>query len=401
MTTHDCGEYTRRFPDFGNIGKLPSGKSRARYRHKGALTSFTFDCECAAASWLDEIRDDLLSLRWNPSAASEVDFKTMALKWQRLQKKDGEARSYNTEYGYESVFRLHVFPKLGHIRMSRFDGNIELIREFQHWLTKEHAPGMERTISKAQQYTSWVLAYAVRRQAIRLNPFDDDEVYLPKAKKLRDAIDLEQDDVAALVNAINPHYAVPVLLDAYMGLRAGELWALKRSDFNPIKKRLTVSRSVHPQKGKGLVIGPTKNGKPRTLVVPDFLLGAVNTYLVDNPCGADDWLFRTVTGKQVWHGTFMKQYYKPAVNKAELPEATRFHDLRHYCAHFHISQGYELADIKELLGHSSITVTSDIYGGLFVSRQEEMAAKTDAIYRANQVTRVTDVSRLKPLKAEM
>lgn len=39
----------------------------------------------------------------------------------------------------------------------------------------------------------------------------------------------------------------------------------------------------------------------------------------------------------------------------------RFHDLRHSCATLLFAQGVEIGTVKEILGHSSISITADIY----------------------------------------
>jgi len=56
----------------------------------------------------------------------------------------------------------------------------------------------------------------------------------------------------------------------------------------------------------------------------------------------------------------------------------RFHDLRHAAATFLLAQGFTLEDVKNLLGHSSIVLTSDTYGHLLEQRQLEVARGMDA-----------------------
>jgi integrase len=49
------------------------------------------------------------------------------------------------------------------------------------------------------------------------------------------------------------------------------------------------------------------------------------------------------------------------LKRAELPEKTRFHDLRHTCATLLLSQGVHPKFVQELLGHSTISQTMDTY----------------------------------------
>jgi integrase len=70
--------------------------------------------------------------------------------------------------------------------------------------------------------------------------------------------------------------------------------------------------------------------------------------------------------------------FQAAVLRAELPR-TRFHDLRHAAATFLLAQGMTLEDVKNLLGHSSITLTSNTYGHELEQRQREVARAMDAV----------------------
>jgi integrase len=62
--------------------------------------------------------------------------------------------------------------------------------------------------------------------------------------------------------------------------------------------------------------------------------------------------------------------FKPLLKKAGLPPI-RFHDLRHTCATLLLSRDVNPKIVSEMLGHSSISVTLDIYSHLLPDMQEK------------------------------
>jgi integrase len=70
--------------------------------------------------------------------------------------------------------------------------------------------------------------------------------------------------------------------------------------------------------------------------------------------------------------------FHAALDRAELPNS-RFHDLRHAAATFALSQGFTLEDVKQLLGHSSIVLTSNTHGHVLEQRQRQVARGMDAV----------------------
>ena len=56
----------------------------------------------------------------------------------------------------------------------------------------------------------------------------------------------------------------------------------------------------------------------------------------------------------------------------------RIHDLRHSAVAILIAQGVNLKAISELLGHSSVAFTWQVYGHLLEETRKETAAKMDA-----------------------
>ena len=68
----------------------------------------------------------------------------------------------------------------------------------------------------------------------------------------------------------------------------------------------------------------------------------------------------------------------PGLERAGLPHS-RFHDLRHAAATFLLAQGFTLEDVKNLLGHSSIVLTSNTYGHVLEQRQRQVAQGMDTV----------------------
>ncbi len=70
-------------------------------------------------------------------------------------------------------------------------------------------------------------------------------------------------------------------------------------------------------------------------------------------------------------------------------DGLRFHHLRHSAAALIIEAGAYVESIKRRLGHSSIRVTSDVYGSLLPTVDEEVATDLDALLTGLRVTSVS------------
>ena len=56
----------------------------------------------------------------------------------------------------------------------------------------------------------------------------------------------------------------------------------------------------------------------------------------------------------------------------------RFHDLRHQTASILLGEGMDLFAVKEILGHSQIALTANLYGHLTKKLSEDAAARMGA-----------------------
>jgi integrase len=75
--------------------------------------------------------------------------------------------------------------------------------------------------------------------------------------------------------------------------------------------------------------------------------------------------------------------FKRLLQRAELPNI-RFHDLRHSAASFLVKLGVHPKVVQEILGHSNISMTMDIYSHIFPSMQQEAMNKLDDLFKEKE-----------------
>ena len=91
-----------------------------------------------------------------------------------------------------------------------------------------------------------------------------------------------------------------------------------------------------------------------------------------------DLIFTAPDGGYIRRTNWRRRVWAPALERASL-SGIRPHDLRHFGAAVAIAAGAHPKAIQERLGHAPITTTLNIYGALFPSLDEELAAKLDQV----------------------
>lgn len=129
-----------------------------------------------------------------------------------------------------------------------------------------------------------------------------------------------------------------VLLALNTGCRKTELLTLKWSDVN-IDRRFLVLRPEN-----------TKANRRRAVPLNDRALLALRSRQHGN---TSDWVFAKRNGERV---KALDWLFRKAVRLAGLSDF-RIHDLRHTFASWLVSEGVELVKVRDLLGHTSITMT--------------------------------------------
>jgi integrase len=89
-------------------------------------------------------------------------------------------------------------------------------------------------------------------------------------------------------------------------------------------------------------------------------------------------VFTTAFGEPLDGRHVTARDFHPLLKRAGLP-SIRFHDLRHTAATLLLAQGVHPKMVQELLGHSTIALTLDVYSHVTPTMHEQAAATMERV----------------------
>lgn len=197
------------------------------------------------------------------------------------------------------------------------------------------------------------------------------------------------DATALILASVQGSSAVPVAVILYLGLRLGEALGLQWSDVDLESGTVNVCRQVYDD---GSVVGlKTKAGK-RTVAVPSPLIDVLRSQRLEQKERAlasgepsTEWVLgvspeKANAARQRW-GRHLKQAAKAAGYKGR----TWIHGLRHTHAIGRLEEGGDLDALKRGMGHSTIKLTSDLYGAHAQKLDREAADRFGEKVRGGQL----------------
>jgi integrase len=295
---------------------------------------------------------------------------------------------------YENHVRLHLIPRLGHIRLRKLQA--QDVRDFMN-----------------ERLEAGYSASAVRdfRAALRsaLNQAMNDGLLNRNVAKLAKPPEVEPktpdpytlEEARQLLEAARGHRLEALFVAGIgLGLRNGECRGLQWTDIDFTQGLLTVRHNLlrvkRVRRGDTIKNGESKSelllGRPKSkkkidppLHLPRVVLEVLQRHQVKQAeerllCGTKwrgdgNYVFTTHFGTPLEHAA--QEFYQ-LCDRAGL-RRIRFHDLRHSAAALLIAKGIHPKALQELLRHSSIQMTYDLYGHLFDQVRRETADKMDLI----------------------
>ena len=285
---------------------------------------------------------------------------------------------------YEEIVRLHLAPGIGHHQLQTL-----LPQHLQSFYAKKLEEGLSTTtVISFHNVLHKALKTAVRWNLIARNPCD---LVSPPRRKRFEIRPLSLQQIQQLLAVARGHRQEALFILALAtGMRRGELLGLKWQDLDLERGALQVRRILTriPSKlpGRGFEEAEPKTEKGRrSILLPSFTVEALKQHrlrqteakLKAGPAWQNhDYVFCTSIGTHLNPTRDVLDVLKSFLDKAGLPDI-RFHDLRHSSATMLLGMKVHPKIVQEILGHSQIAITLDIYSHVLPTMQEEAMHKID------------------------
>jgi integrase len=304
-------------------------------------------------------------------------------RWLELIKEEVKPRS---RAKFEGVVRLHIIPTIGSVKLAKLTG-----LQVQELINAKAQQGMApQSVIHIRNTLRLAFNRAVRLNLLARNPVV--HVEIPRLPDHRvqplSATEAERLLEAAQGSRLETFYTLALAT----GARRGELLGLKWPDVDLATGRLTISRALQRIEGqKGLHLTETKTRSAnRTIILPQFAIAALRAHhtrqLQERLISGPDWrnletnLIFTGRDGQPLEPIQLHRDFKTVLKRAGLPATTRIHDLRHSAASLLLAKGVPLKLVQDLLGHSSIAVTSAFYAHVADEMKQQAANAMDALF---------------------
>jgi integrase len=295
--------------------------------------------------------------------------------------------SSNTASNYQTVANQHIKPTLGKKKVASLTtGDVDRL------ISKKMDSGLSAsTVGRIRNVLSQALDQGIRWGILNRNVASLSRT--PKGVR-SEGRTLSPDQARTLLNALRGHRnEVLYALMLSIGLRRGEALGLQWRDFDEETGILMIRRQLTREDGV-LFNKDTKTLKSRRAInLPPPLIAKLRTHRANQNAQrlslGRSWtnsghIFTTSLGTPIEPRNLYREF-REVCRKAEIGD-WHPHELRHSAASLMLAQGVKLQVVSEVLGHSSIRMTADVYGHIMApDRQAAANAMSELLWADNAV----------------
>jgi len=294
------------------------------------------------------------------------DTKLTVGEWADMWVKTYKANSaYYTVRRYESIIKNHIKPNIGDVRLSKL--HLSAVQNLINQLAKSYSIS---TIRKVRDTLNQMYEMAIMSNLTHINPTSGASLPVVHNK--------EKDIVTELdINLLNVfeescETGVFVLTLLYTGMRRGEIVALTWDDIDFDKMTISVNKAVEFKNNQPHIKVPKTKKSVRTIPLLNNLKPILKKHY-DRRTTASEYVFVNTTNKmhsesslvRLWN-KFLAEYNEFINADIENEDDIRtvkftMHQFRHTFATILYNAGVDIKTAQDILGHSSINITLEIY----------------------------------------
>lgn len=348
-----------------NLHKRKDGRWEGRYLSLQA--DGTMKYHSVYGHSFREAKEKLLKIMIDPpkppTSGNSILFQEVLNNWLSVQKVNVKGA---TERKYRFLIDRHIIPDLGKIPIEKISPEIfnHFLREKQERGRLDGSGGLSAAYLRGlRQILVSAVSYAADTklcQAIT-SPIQS----FSAKQNVPQPLSLAEQNVLEQFLLDNPnHITLGVLLSLRLGLRIGEVCALRWEDFDLDDNLLHIQNTVTrvgskpgDQGARGqLHIGSAKTAASRrTIPLPHWLMPVLSNV---KKTSVSDYVISTKPDF-LSPRTFEYRFHR-LLDQCGL-RSVNYHTLRHSFATRCIENGMDVKTLSELLGHSNVSITLNIY----------------------------------------
>lgn len=371
-----------------NIYKRKDGRWEGRIKEKKD-SSGGYRYRSIYGKTYKEVKEKINAAKQTPPDSFCQDtFAQAAWLFMQAGKNDWKPGTYTA---YHQLLKKYVLPHLGNARLK--DVNSRKLEDFS-LLIKEETK--EKPLSK--NYLSQICEI-VRRIIIYMNKRHGKEIPVPvnpiTKAHIQQTILPSESTLMVLEEYLFAHCkedtCLGVLLAFHTGIRIGELSALKWGDIDMKENMIYIRRNLLRVREDGMqnTIGehttlvieqsPKTIDSVRVIPIPPRLIPLIEEYR------KEDSMYVISGEKKPWAEPRTIQYrFKNILSKCDI-QYFNFHLLRHAFATRCVSKGLDIKSLSEILGHSNVQMTLNLYVHSTLQQKKRLMELYDAVPISRQM----------------
>lgn len=346
-----------------NIRKRKDGRWEARYE-KGRQQNGKIQYGYLYGRTYEEVKKKkLLALQQCGSPKGihrKMYMKALCMEWKQSTRYTVKESSYAS---YDTLIEKHILPWFGDFLTEEI--STDLINQFS--MEKMQAGLSPRTVKTLMILLRNILHYGEQRGYLSLCGI---QIRYPKIAEQPLHI-LPDDQIQQLISYLleeNSRISTGILLSIYTGIRVGELCGLQWKDIDFATGTMKINRTVsriknleyhkqnNPRQPKTVVIvsTPKSLSSIRDIPIPEFLLKLLEPYRSNGD------IYVLTDSTSCMEPRNVQRKFHAILTLCGIP-SINIHSLRHAFATRCTQIGFDSKTLSEILGHSSVKITMDIY----------------------------------------